>query len=112
MFEPDRQGLLGKIDRPEHRMEEEKKSLEDEAFTDTDISDPLLDDIYKRYKIARTYYEDTREADFLEADRLAKTYKMKGRVMIGQRMVYNRQMVKNYVLKLLANETTQKTYKR
>jgi hypothetical protein len=47
-----------KIVDPELDVRKEKKSLEEEVFTESDFTDDTLDDIYKRYKVATFELKD------------------------------------------------------
>lgn len=67
-------------------MEEKKKSLEEEMFTETDITDPLLDEIYKRYKVTTFELKESVEEIKEEADRLLSEFSSRGSIVIGDKV--------------------------
>jgi hypothetical protein len=79
--------MRNKVVDPELDRKEKPKTLEEEMWSETDITDENLDDIYKRYKFATHEMKEDMEEIEAEVDRIKNEYKTKGRVIIGEKSI-------------------------
>lgn len=66
----DENAMKNKIVNPKYKMDENKKTLEEEIISDTEMTDDFEDHVYKRYKIMNYEVKDSIEELKSEADKI------------------------------------------
>jgi len=87
---------------------EDFKKKEDELLTETDLSEPLLEDIYSRYKLAVKVNKETHVDVINRLEDQLRTFATTGRFDYNGTVLKNINQVETFVLKQLSERNRRK----